>query len=241
MEISDIIQLAMVIITGIGIIASTFITNKNTNKQIQNQNKETYRPRLKLLKFENKNKDSSIPDYIAFSSQYNLNKDSKSFYTDMILKNIGYGLANDITFYNLCTSEEITMGLTGEKEINQKMFSTEEIEKSGKQKFSFCISVDSKSVLSREIEDQDYILIICNYKDLNNNNYKILIGYLIKQFDINMEEADEGKNCVRNNPTFDCYYYQENTNKYNIMIKKYWNNYNKIVKKIIEKDRLLKK
>ena len=191
MQISDIIQLAMVIVTGIGIIASIFITNKNTNKQIRNQNKETYRPRLKLLTFENKNKDYSIPDYIAFSSQYNTNRDSKTFYTNIILKNIGYGLANDITFYNLCTGEEITMGLTGESEINQKMFSTEEIEKFGKQEFSFCISVDSKSVLSKEIMERDYILMICNYKDLNNNNYKILIGYIIKQFDINKKCDDK--------------------------------------------------
>lgn len=55
--------LAYIIIPIIVMIANIWIVNNNTNKQIENQNKETYKPRLKLVKFE------SIQN---FNNEYNL-------------------------------------------------------------------------------------------------------------------------------------------------------------------------
>lgn len=53
MSCSEIIQIASVIVSIFAIIASTIVTCRNTNKQIEDQNRETYRPRLRLKKIEN--------------------------------------------------------------------------------------------------------------------------------------------------------------------------------------------
>ena len=54
--------------------------------------------------------------------------------------------------------------------------------------------------------DEDFVLLICNYKDLNNNNYQILIGIIIKQYTVNDNYEDMHLN--QYSLTYDYYYYQ---------------------------------
>ena len=80
--------------------------------------------------------------------------------------------------------------------------------------------------------NEDFVLLICNYKDLNNNNYQILIGIIIKQY--NENDNYEEMHLNQYSLTYDYYYYQENTDKFNGMISKdiYKENYEKIQSQI---------
>ena len=78
---------------------------------------------------------------------------------------------------------------------------------------------------TKQNSDGDFILNLCNYEDLNRNNYKILIGYTIK----NIEKAE---NSPKDRIYFDYYYYQEGTKEYNYMVNKYKSQYEKIVETI---------
>jgi hypothetical protein len=137
------------------------------------------------------------------------------------LKNIGNGLAQDINFYALHDNGMCFRSLINETNINQKHFSTEEIAKNETQEFYFNISYrlkEGKSLYDR----QDFSLVLCCYKDLNGNEYKLLIGYIVK----NISENEDGNIEVK----ADSYYLQENTDSYNKMIKKFYNNYTEIIK-----------
>jgi hypothetical protein len=67
------------------------LVNINTNKQIKNQNKETYRPRLKLNNIEVVEHDLDKYYLYAYSKHYNEESDSITLYVDIILENIGNG------------------------------------------------------------------------------------------------------------------------------------------------------
>ena len=71
---------------------------------------------------------------------------------------------------------------------------------------------------------EDFALIICNYKDLNNNDYNVLIGIIGK----NIYQSD----MLEENIIIDYYYYQEDTKEFNGMVEKYKNNYRRIIKQI---------
>lgn len=233
MSCSEMIQLAGVIITGTGIVASIIVTNKNTNKQIENQNRETYKPRLKLLSFKNRNRNNDKPEYMASSYYYDKDKNSYNVYTNLILENIGNGIAHDITFYTLNDGEPCVAAQSIENNKNQESFSTKEIPKDGQLEFPFFISFNEEKVEIDKYSETDFCLIICNYKDLNQNNYKLLICYAVKGKDY--EEKDEEGNEIENGCFKSFYYYQEGTKNYKAMIEKNQNSYNEILN-LIDKE-----
>lgn len=233
MTCGEVIQLVGVIVTGAGIIASIIVTNKNTNKQIENQNKETYKPRLKLKGFINQNRNNDQPEYLANSYFYNKDEFSYNIYTKMILENIGNGIAHDISFYTLNNGESCMAVQSIESDEDQEGFSTKEIPKNKEYEFPFSIYFNEKNVNARRHSEKDFCLIICNYKDLNLNNYKILICYSIKGK--NHEEKDGNGNEIENGCFKGSYYYQEETLNYKVMINTYKEQYKKILK-LIDKE-----
>lgn len=122
--------------------------------------------------------------------------------------------------------------------VNQVLDSTEEIPKDDKKNIVFDINFNRKQLKKQEdgFNGEDCVLLICNYKDLNQNDYKLLIGIIFKKVDWNDQYDFEKENHIEK-VTFDYYYYQEDTNQYKGMINKniYKQNYKKILKGILKK------
>ena len=152
------------------------------------------------------------------------------------LENIGNGLANDISFYMLNSGKKCLGMQVENQDTNQSVGSTLEMPKDKKETFKFLFKFDRKSFEKEpsDLDRGDFLLLICNYKDLNNNNYKILIGYDMKKyepykFELN-DKGDIGK--FFTDGKFNMYYYQQETRQYKGMIEKNVDNYKKIIKDI---------
>lgn len=204
-------------------VLSAYIVIIMTNKQIERQSIESYRPRLKMndARILEKNK------YISFYGLFSNNLKGKDVFTgkyryarlNIGLENIGVGLAQDIEFYSLHNGEECVRVLSIMENQNQKMFSTEEIAVNQKMNFDF----ELRYTLNEEavgIEKEDFAIILCAYKDINGNKYEIILGVTIKN-----EIEDEDGNIKL---AIDSYYYQENTDSFKRTIEKYKENYEKI-------------
>lgn len=228
----------MLIVPTLLAIINVWIVNSNTNKQIRNQNKETYRPRLKLLSvnrlpcgYSNHHK------YYAHSLYYTDNDSKASMTLKIELENIGNGLANDLQFYMLNSGEKCIGYQWNESNKNQVLDSTEEIPKDNKKEIIFDFNFNRNKLKKQAdgFEGDDCVLLICNYRDLNKNNYKILIGIILKKVDWNENYDIDGKEHVEK-MIFDYYYYQEDTKQFKGMINKklYKKNYKRILKNIFK-------
>lgn len=224
--------------TIIAIFVNVWLVNNNTNKQIKNQNKETYRPRLKLSNINTTKGNTSDRHLYACSKKYKSSADEAKVYLDLTFKNIGYGVASDVEFYMLHNGKKCCGIQHEEKELNQTLNSTIEIPKDSEQriKFLFSFNKDSINNHSDSFDENDFILLICSYKDLNGNVYKLLIGFILKTYKPFEIELDENLDFagVYSDSNFSFYYYQEDTKEYNGMVKKdiYKKFYKKILKKI---------
>ncbi len=217
-------------------VINIWLVNMNTNKQIKNQNKETYRPRLKLNNIEVVEHNLDKYYLYAYSKHYNEESDSITLYVDIILENIGNGLANDISFYMLNSGQKCLGMQVENQDTNQSVGSTLEIPKDKKETFKFLFKFDRKSFEKEpsDLDRGDFLLLICNYKDLNDNNYKILIGYDLKKYEPYKFELNDKGNIEKffTDGKFNMYYYQQETRQYKGMIEKNVDNYKKIIKDI---------
>lgn len=208
-------------------IINVYIVNRNTNKQIANQNKETYRPRLKLKNVQITQCNDKEHILYAHSKNYKEENEEISQYFEIKLENIGNGLANDISFYMLNSGEKCYGYQFNNDNDNQILDSTIEIPVNKEGKVLFNIDFDKNSINPEKEppNNNDLVLLVCNYKDLNNNSYQILIGIIIKKYTVN--EEYEKHHFDEYSIVFDYYYYQENTNEFNNMVKKdiYKDNY----------------
>lgn len=104
-----VVQIIDIVVQALAIISSAAISIYITNKQIRNQNKETYRPRLKVKSIINRQHDSTRSEYMSFSYYYKKTNKNFNSYITIILENIGNGLANDITFYDLIMENDVQL------------------------------------------------------------------------------------------------------------------------------------
>ena len=215
-------------------LINVYIVNRNTNKQIANQNKETYRPRLRLKKVQRVS--GYIRDSIlyAYSERLTSEETRISLYFNVILENIGNGLANDINFYMLNNGEQCCGFQVGDYNESQFLDSTLEIAIHESDKVLFCINFNRNLIKPRcnFPNNKDSILLICSYKDLNNNNYKILIGIELKNI-LNSNQYNkiyDDQDFIK----YNYYYHQEGTDKFNRIIGKsiYEDSYKRILKQI---------
>lgn len=212
------------------IVAALFnviFVNLNTNKQIANQNKETYKPRLKFVDLYNAKADHTVYKFMCYSRL--TDGDNSCLYDiDIVLKNIGNGIAHDITFYSLYDGESITKSQFILMNKSQKNSSTEEIEKGGFETFHFVVNFNNKTFIYPD--ECDSCLILCNYKDLNGNNYKLLINIVLKEILFNHIDSEDY--FFNHFGTFDKSYYQEGTKEFKDRIECYKIQYIKILKEI---------
>lgn len=230
-----------IIVNIVTTLINIWLVNKNTNKQIENQNRETYRPRLRLNDINLVKSNVDKRHLYAHSLRFKDKAKGISLYAEVILENIGNGIANNLTFYMLNNGNKC-IGIQAEsKDTNQILNSTLEVPKDKNETINFLFEFngDQLNVNNSSLED-DVILLICNYKDLNNNNYKILIGCILKKYEpftikkVKDDETDK----TYNDGKCSIYYYQEGTVAYNAMVKKelYKENYKRILNDIENND-----
>ena len=184
-------------------LITVFATVYTVSKRVENENKEKHKPYIILNNIEYLKQLDEFKYYYRLKGK-NVGEDKQKLNVLLLLENIGYGVASNIKFYNLITSEEIkgTQTLTNEK--NQKLFTTFDIAISQQKKVQFQIENTIKN-------NKDECKILCVYQDLNGNTYDFIINIDIKT-----------------NDTYDFYTYQRTSHSYNKIINKN-QNYNKIM------------
>ncbi len=184
-------------------LITVFATVYTVSKRVENENKEKHKPYLTLNNIEYLKQLDEYKYYYKLKGK-NAGDEKQNLNVLLLLENIGYGVASNIKFYNLLTSEEIkgTQTLTNEK--NQKLFTTFDIAINQQKKVQFQIENTIKN-------NKDECKILCVYQDLNGNTYDFIINIDIKT-----------------NDTYDFYTYQRTSHSYNKLITQN-QNYNKIM------------
>lgn len=125
------------------------------------------------------------------------------------LKNIGYGVATNIRFYDLNTGKKIYGNQEVTENLDQKLFTTFDI--ASNESKSVQTSLVIKESDGKLVEDT--ISIMCVYQDLNNNIYDFL--YVIH---------------IKSGGGYNYYAYQPSSNSYKRLLKKYKGQKRKIIK-----------
>lgn len=150
-------------------------------------------------KIRNKFQDQDVLDLV---------NDENNIDVKIKLRNIGYGVATNIRFYDLNTSKKIYGNQEVTDDMVQKLFTTFDIA-AGEEK-SVQTSIVTKLQDDKIMEDSNNIL--CVYQDLNGNIYNFL-------FVINVK-AGGGYNY---------YSYQPSSHSYKRLMKKYRQQKRKII------------
>lgn len=161
-----------------------FATLYTVNNRIKNQNKENHQPYVildKVVDLEELNPYSYhlIPigrNYTKNNKEIDyVNIDKKSIINvKLMLKNIGYGVATNIKFYNLLTGKQVYGTQESSPECNQKLFTTLDME-AGEEK-----GIQSKMVNFIDNKDGmlqgDHVRLLCIYHDLHENIFNFIIS-----------------------------------------------------------------
>lgn len=209
----------------LSIAIPVFVTVYTVSIRLRNQNRENHQPYLVLKKVESLSKIDvdgyyltllgrnykEINKLIDIEDIKKINHDS-AISIDLILKNIGYGVATNIRFYDLLTGSKIHGTQESNKEKNQKLFTTFDIASSEEKNMQARVIsfVESEA----DIVKEDHNRLLCVYKDLNNN---------ISSFIISVN--------VKTNNHYDFFAYQPSSKSYQNWIKQNNKEYKKILKK----------
>lgn len=199
-DIFDFLTLSSVIFVPIIVtIINIYYINKSTANQIRNQNQNTFRPRLRLAVVETIQDirkhdadqkylldgmkilkcDKGIIDFTEFDKAIRVvSKTRESALLKISIKNIGIGVAKNISFLNAINDTRIVSILSLEENCDQVSFSSQELDRGecGDYLFESSFLVE----LSDFIWIENYKLI-CKYQDLFNNNYEFIIMIRLKK------------------------------------------------------------
>jgi len=176
----------------LSLLITVFATIYTVSNRIKYENMEKHRPYLVLSKIEALEKIDLYAYYlIALGRNYReLNEyidieqideleSENRLDLNLIIHNIGYGVATNIKFYNLLVGTQIHGSQQSNKERNQKLFTTFDIA-SGEEK-----KMQTKLIHHIKDEDgiitEDHLRILCVYQDLNKNVYNFIISINVKQ------------------------------------------------------------
>lgn len=168
-----------------------YATIFTVNNRIKNENRENHKPYLSLKKVTSIEKINKYNYYLIFigrnyllnHANYDINnmkllENENDISVDLVIENIGYGVATNIKFYNLLTGNCIS----GTQEINpnkdQKLFTTFDIASSSLKQVQ--AKIFSSIIKQEEIVVEEHNRILCVYKDLNNNIYSFIISINVK-------------------------------------------------------------
>lgn len=194
-------------------VVTIFTTVYTVNKRVANEKKETHKPYLVLSSVNELKTLDKKKYYLTINGKKDTNTDKipNPLPIEIVIKNIGYGVATNVRFFNLLTAEPIE----GTQEIsfdhNQKLFTTLDfgVEESKK--------IQAKLIdltISKEHQNR----ILCVYKDLNEHTYSFILS-------INMKDEDN----------YDFFSYQPASRSYKRWKKENIKQYRKIIKQYKER------
>jgi len=206
----------------LSILIPVLVTIYTVNNRIKNENKEKHKPYLSLESVEDIEKIDKYSYYLTpvgrnyleinKNIDYNNLRGNNDIIVNLTIRNIGYGVATNIKFYNLLIAEQIYGTQESSKEQNQKLFTTFDIAANEEK------SVQARIVNLLKEKDgiivEDHVRILCVYKDLNNNVYNFIIS-------INAKE----------NNHYDFFTYQPSSLSYKKWIKENKKQFSTIMKK----------
>ncbi len=209
----------------LSLLITVFATIYTVSNRIKYENMEKHRPYLVLSKIEPLEKIDLYAYYlIALGRNYrNLNEyidieqidrleNGNTLDLNLVIHNIGYGVATNIKFYNLLVGNQIHGSQQSNKERNQKLFTTFDIASNEEKKMQ--TKLIHHIIEEEGIVTEDHLRILCVYQDLNKNVYDFIISINVKQ-----------------NGYYDFFAYQPSSNSY-----KRWIRQNKKQLKKIYKD-----
>lgn len=208
------------LLTMMSIVIPVFATLYGVQGRIKNENKEKHKPYIILDSIKSLTKLDEYRYHLAAVGRnyrekypnYNINKIDNTDIIDVefVLKNIGYGVASNLRFFDLLTGEMIYGAQSSNKEGNQKLFTTLDVASSEEKKVQ--CKIISYVENNKEIVTEDHIRLLCVYKDLNDNQYDVIISINIKE-----------------NGYYDFFAYQPTSRTYNKWIKENKKAYKKIL------------
>ena len=219
----DYVMILYILLPSLSILISIFIGLYTVNRRVENENKESHKPYLVVDQIDPLKEFHMEYYFLTFFGRNYLEQHKEickshifeedpehTFFVALGLKNIGYGVASDIRFYNLLTGKEIIGTQKNIKSKNQKLFTTFDIATEQRKeipvKMFFLLEED-------EVIKEDHNRILCIYKDLNDHIYDAIIT-------INMKTQN----------TFDYFIYQRTSRSYKKWITENKKQYKKIQK-----------
>lgn len=211
--ITTFLSIATIIIT----IVTTVYT---VNKRVENEKRETHMPYIILEKVIALEDIDTRKYYLTFYGRNYSNlkiktKQEKYLPIELLIKNIGYGVATNIKFYNLLTGNQIEGTQESHKEENQRLFTTLDAGVNEQKKIQ--AKLIGTILTKRKTTIEEHNRILCVYKDLNEHIYTSI-------FCINMKDEDN----------YDFFAYQPSSKSYKRWIKENKKQYKEILKKYSE-------
>lgn len=220
-QIFDFIDMVLPILS---IVIPVFATVYTVNNRIKNENKENHKPYLLLNKINDIDEIDVYSYYLVPIGRNYMQEHKEIDYTNISgnndlkvklrIRNIGYGVASNIKFYNLLTGKQIHGTQESSKEQNQQLFTTFDIAANEEK------SVQAQIINLLKEKDgivvEDHIRILCVYQDLNDNVSNFIIS-------INCKEKKH----------YDFFTYQPSSKSYKKWIRENKKEYNSIMKKYI--------
>lgn len=168
-----------------------YATIFTVNNRIKNENRENHKPYLALKKVIDCNLIDKYRYYLILLGRnylntngdidlnsINLKENEKDIAVNLLIENIGYGVATNIRFYNLLTGKPIDGTQENNENRNQKLFTTFDIAANYEKQVQ--ARIISSIINDNNIAIEDHNRILCIYKDLNNNIYNFIISINIK-------------------------------------------------------------
>lgn len=194
-----------ILISLLTIFVSIFVAIYTVHGRVKNENKEKHKPYLVLKYLQNLKQLDQYKYYITLTKEDVGEEIEIPF--NIILENIGYGVASNIRFYDLLTGECLKGTQLLDKNINQQLFTT--------------IDVAANNIIEIQMLLTNYLnkngvthnRILCIYQDLNENIYDFI-------FHIN----------VKSKQNYDFYAYQRSSKSYQKCLEESKKEYNKIIK-----------
>lgn len=194
-----------IIISLLTVLVSIFVAVYTVHGRARNENKENHKPYLVLKSLQNLKALDQYKYYIKLKKEDVGEEIEIPF--NIILENIGYGVASNIKFYDLLTGECIKGTQLLEKNMNQQLFTT--------------LDVASNNIIQIQMLLTNYLnkngishnRILCIYQDLNENIYDFIIHINIK-----------------NKKNYDFYAYQRSSKSYQKCIEESKKEYNHALK-----------
>lgn len=155
----------------VAILIPVMATIHTLNMRLRNENREKHQPYLILESITNLFHLNKSKYYLTLYNEEDIRK-SNELQLEIFLKNIGYGVATNVKFYNLVEGNQIDGCQKLNDNINQKLFTTFDIASSEDRKVQFVIRYSGSNNNYR---------IVCIYQDLNHNVYNFMMAINIKK------------------------------------------------------------